>query len=1508
MPTSRRLPRNALLPCDIARRFTNRPTLFEVAASLLLEQWPTYGLDTSLDPLDLHLASFGPVDGLAYVRPLYQLLVERFCLRTSLNMTPGQDVVCREQRIEPEQPVPIDLARLEALVNDCGPLLLDSFGQAIVDFWCEADSKGETPWSWFASHLQALLGIALGQADASAQPADAKALLQALSEGPAELDDLLELNTTHGITVQTLVSNFSADWQLDPHLASALLFERGEAPGRAPFTLLFTAVGRLLSFPSRARLLESITQHWPALLAKSPPSVKLGTPDRQLFQAQAVNLLMQQLEGIEIAATAFHTQGSAQQLANALDHLTSLTHLCSVEDPVSHASLSEQLPSWVRQGEPRALIVYSSMLTEVARSTSDADGKSWLDGVPSAQVFACERLASLIHRDHPQSTLDPASIRVINHQTTATAIPSAGQVISEGTTIPVTFTLPQLAIANLGLLKPGRVSLESVDGQPIPAWLDTSALRGLITEADIGATYPKRLRELLLDDPQARANRERLLADQLHSQLPAQVMKSYLKDEQPSLQAIVALEHVFAPMADEHGNWVLRPLGLLRTMDATPDHPLNAWLIENDGSISASCLLYRPLHREPIVEFADRLALLVAISEPGDLQNDILHRLAQEDRRIYDHGGFKEPHLFRPLDDDWAVPLFTPAPVTLSREAAISDPAQAIYKACVEETLSNFKAQSTSSEATRWQRWEELGWLLLNSVLPFVEGPFAEAAWLVQMETAFARLVDAREQAQPGDRTGDWIELLVNVAFLIFNHAMQRLELEHPLDAAVPLGPLPPLEPAPVVITSTAEAQIDFSWSQPSLKLDKPQTEALAALQATLSPAALGSPIPAGPIGGLYLSADQLWALIEGKVFKVQLDTLTDQVRIVGAADDRTPGPWLRRDEAGRWQLDLRLRLRGGMPPSKRIARLQEERKKKTEALSNRVLHDSKSIVEQIPGIKKIRTLGQRSDDTRVLRSCLEKLQAFEAFVAEHIQRLHNLNVQTPVNDYKTKRAGTLFQQLDCQLHIRELLMRLFKPERIHLLQMVEHQTEATSEDEAILARRLSTLTTLVDSLFDNASAFEQSLEQLRKLASPSLPKIMEMLDKVERQKGSWTPLYWRFMRIETSVNRMTLVQMDESAVFWLDRTWDSIELAIGQRLQLGKRASASDEVKRRLLENIAQHLATAQRRLLILHQCFEPAAAPAPLKQLRTDINDMSTGVAGELAEYPDLPQRSTVTQLSRQLPGLIETRDDGLLLGQPRADDASIVDIPGAQEGSVTRSYKREHERWVAVEVQPAKTASQSPGKFKALLKESARLLAGARKDLGLMQSARANSYLPVDIEDILLQHRAGLERHRAAIELRLTRDNETDEGTAEGDAALNIKAIEDMSATLAGQAVEQRARVALLQKPRMGELSVLLDNQQVAIHSTGPRRPLAKVAGRTDDYLEEFAIRHAGIDLWYAHFHYSGMEAAQTAYTAGHLKTAEQRYAQGPFSKDAAGHEVAVHRSPIDLASAKQYFFAS
>jgi hypothetical protein len=64
-----------------------------------------------------------------------------------------------------------------------------------------------------------------------------------------------------------------------------------------------------------------------------------------------------------------------------------------------------------------------------------------------------------------------------------------------------------------------------------------------------------------------------------------------------------------------------------------------------------------------------------------------------------------------------------------------------------------------------------------------------------------------------------------------------------------------------------------------------------------------------------------------------------------------------------------------------------------------------------------------------------------------------------------------------------------------------------------------------------------------------------------------------------------------------------------------------------------------------------------------------------------------------------------------------------------------------------------------------------------------------------------------------------------------------------------------------------------------------------------------------LWYAHFHYSGINDPVTAFNAAHLKTVEQRRLGGRFDPRTTGNQelIAIYRGEINRAQAAALFFS-
>ncbi|WP_252091927.1 hypothetical protein [Pseudomonas sp. MWU13-3659] len=1497
------------LDCKVAKRFSDRPTLLDVADDILREQWQQRQLSDAHDPLSLLLVSEQAQPGAPWVRSLSQALVERYCQRATLNLTIDEDFLTTRPDADPAWKADIDLHAVEELVNEAGPLLLDRYLQQLVAYWSRYDSTGQTPWDWYSGYLREQLLKAQGKA--ANLPGFARAILRLVHDHPAS-DQRGTWSNTKGVKALNMGLDLSACDKLDADLASAVLIEHDDGDPQRQLTLLCTLTGRLLRFESRQALLEALNQSWPLSLNNGPRQVEIAASTDSVFEVQALGLLNQLLRLIEHRAGRYHSRLDAIAMGRDLDRLTSLIDLCDEVEIAQRRSLSEQLPEWLRDAQSHSLLQYSELLIDVAEQYRDTQGQFWLDGIDDAVTFANRQLVTRMTSDHPDLAFKPEDVVVTNYQTTATALAGQDNLITSGEITPVDYTLAQLAIGNVGLLKPGRVVLSSTTKDALPDWMDEAYLRRLVAELDIASTYPAMLRARLLDDPQRRQQRQRLLGDQLQAQLPALAMELYLRGKLPDPAWASHIAQVFAPGPHQGTtHWILRPLGFIKAPGSSPDHPLNTWLIEPETPGTEGCLLYRPLHQEPLLHFNDRMALFTALSSAGDLQDDLLQRLPAEDRRFYKHGGFLEPHLFQPLDDTSAVPWWTPAPVALSVEPAVASVGKALYDGCVSESIQRFAAQSTTTAQTRWNSWKALGWLLFNTLLPLAGSTLGKVAWLAQMEVALAEFVESDAQQNPTRHELALVNLLVNIALLLFSHSIFRLHLEQgqvpavPAEAPSPVNPEPSL-PLPTV-TQTPGTQLEFTWARPGRTLSASQRTTLETLQATVTLNTLGEPIPAGTLQGLYLQGTRTFTVLDSKVYQVEL-VLPQKLRIIG--QDLTPGPWLRRDEVGRWQLDLRLGLKGGMPLSAQIQKMRLEKEDALRVANEAIKADKPLLTGKIQEFSTIDKLAKTTLDDGNLARCLGKLQALSQFWTTHIEHLKARNAMQPVKEFKKVHAFALYQDGSCLHLTRTLLQKRYQPNREQLLHIAKQQLrsgeELTRADIRIATQRLDALTPLLEQMIANNTLLRQRQEELARLASQRHPDIVKWRDLMAVPAATaQQELILRFLHLESLLNRLTLVHgLSSEAAYWRDRFWSNFQLGIVQRSKLYKLVDNEQELTVRLLRSIQGQFQAASRQLGNLAEMIQGDAAQHTLRRLQDELEQVQTLIAQDLANLPDYPPVSTLKQLGNKVPGLIETTEHGLLLSDPRADDANTVDIPGPDNKTPGQTYHLKEGEWI--EVGPAPTPNLPSGlSLKRLLKDSDGLTAEATREVERLRRA-SERYLPVEVEESVLHLRDRVLAMVDGIEERLTADNETDEARQGKDAEGVAKGLRELAGTLTTQATQLRIEAAIAQKPRMGEVQFLLEKGEVRIAVVGARTRLAKVKGRPADFIDEYSISHADQVLWYAHFHYPALDTAKADFTAGHLKTAAQRHAAGGRYTDAHGKEVDVYRAPITAAAAKRYFF--
>nr|NLU59963.1 hypothetical protein [Pseudomonas sp. BIGb0427] len=316
--------------------------------------------------------------------------------------------------------------------------------------------------------------------------------------------------------------------------------------------------------------------------------------------------------------------------------------LCTAEELERQNKIALLLPAWLLDSE--LAIRYSTLLIDQAQSHKTAGGKTWRDDIDTAEAFACKVLDARSRRITPAQALTP---RRVDQQSPGhrQRHPGQGSLITDGAIKVVSFSLAQLAIDNLGVLAAGTVRVHLVNGARLPEWMNEHYVRSLVRELDMGAMCPQTLQQQLLDEPAQFQTRQTLFCTQLKTQLPLLALELHLRDKRLSLTACQAVDALFG--LTEPGIWVLRPLALLRSTGATGDTLLNAWLIETSDVRQGPCVLYRPLHSEPLLEFHDRIALFDAFASSGPLQDDLLERLPEHTRPIYANGGLREPHIHR---------------------------------------------------------------------------------------------------------------------------------------------------------------------------------------------------------------------------------------------------------------------------------------------------------------------------------------------------------------------------------------------------------------------------------------------------------------------------------------------------------------------------------------------------------------------------------------------------------------------------------------------------------------------------------------------------------------------------------------------------------------------------------------------------------------------------------------------------------------------------------------------
>ena len=607
-----------------------------------------------------------------------------------------------------------------------------------------------------------------------------------------------------------------------------------------------------------------------------------------------------------------------------------------IEGYTAQSAASITPPAGILWASPGDSFAYQCALFELALAQARSQGAAALDGVLDLRSYASQRLRTQLLADHPvDANYFPDDLNLTI--TIAKGMPGgagAGVGGGGGVVETRTMTLTEFAIGNLSSLPGALTAVEHRDGQRIMPWMTPAYVKSLVEQVDIGGHYPNYVAQKL-DDPDTREQRVTCFAREWRCSLLFSALVAKLGGtlSEAGLQCVV--DYCRGDVDRDLPAITLMPLAFKREPSAS-ESDLASGMYVLFSVQPALVLLYRPLYgSSSIMEFASLEALMVAIRQQGTLQDSVLDWLTPKARSVYDHGGFNEPPLARPILDTSLLPE-SPQPASLATQFWRTDVDAKFYKSNRDLLIELADRQTVSNAESRWAILSKGGWLLFEVVASVLRGPVGAVIWLVQAILGLKNDLSALSQGSAFERSAAVVDLLLNLGMVLLHSRLPQRDIPV-ADRLTDVSGLnglaaprldfvrgePALEQGIVgVAGSLAERsalQLDFSWrGRQGLNLLAPvQREALQAMRSAVSLNGL-NPLESGAGRGLYSIDDRYYVALAGDTYAVQLGI--DGVRVVDMHGH--PGPWLV-FEQGAWRVDAALRLRGGMPKNRR--QIQEE-------------------------------------------------------------------------------------------------------------------------------------------------------------------------------------------------------------------------------------------------------------------------------------------------------------------------------------------------------------------------------------------------------------------------------------------------------------------------------------------------------------------------------------------------------------------------------------------------------
>lgn len=1541
---------------NVSQPFADRPT-FEQVAQRLLEQaintkYPTLNIDLSKTQLaspDMNARTW-------HFQPFMPRVLDYLALGTPIDFSSQGSYDCYLSDDAPRR-LQADDARLDIkVIEDCLSELPWTvpigLADALIRYWntdIDRAPQGESGsrinrWQWLSDALKNMLHVhGLQQAGLSEPERGA-------------LDQVVRWPDRD----QRFKQNASPVYVY--HLESIITqgVTRTVLPSSGILMLHYTRDGLviLLSKPgSTVQSFESIQafdSHWSAQIAKRY-AVDTVTCQRHeisgdAFDIQAAMILEQQLA--DLRTVKLPARIGLPNLKALYDELSDPTHYLGDVPrlaPQASTQLEPLLPEWLKKAslaDRTKFQRYSLALASVKKR--DQDRTHFRD----IKTFTADALLARMEKINDSSPTKALPSHFQPDDVELIFTVSAGFPGTAGISEKRTMSLTRLAIDNLVARPSGHLKLSHRQGRTLPAWLTPDLITrrgGLVEQVDIGTTYPRYLQdELLSDSPQAQ-DYQRMFAEQIPAQLPLEALQQMLDNKNGmTRQGLRLIEAVLQPDAESRQVGgravVIRHLAFLRKPQARPDVVTNMFIVEAQDAQTGPHLLYRPLYAPSLLEFATRQAMLQAIASAGDLQGSVLTWMSDTARPVYANGGFAEPHIVHFFQgDEFSVPE-RPAPATLAIDSNEDELLQYLRNGKLMEYLYGCNARALISQADRnsvsnsESRWAVLlkgGSLLFNTLLfPLLRGPAMASVWLWSLMASASQDIPALNSEDPATREQAAVDFLVNLAMLVSQfHAIRapsrplvsaetkNQAMQPPAKRIVaeqwPAPASPEILEAPIALPGAEGpgSNFDFSFASARHRLTSEQRTRLYSKQVP-RPARLPEPINYGPLTGLYVIDHKWHALVEERLYRVTPEA-DGSVMIVDPQSPSQMGPLLQSDDRGNWSVDLRLRLRGGMP--KRITeqrRLNAQRKKK-------LLNDLKTVMAQEAEQQRAQDIAQnvmtrmeegsayteeqRASKRKIFHDLLKEQIDKYVGLLDSVPERKRLNIDLPSADIRNLMENVINNARKAFLMV-EMDGRALH--RANPQFMGKHAERAAASDTKGYLAFLQATCEINDLAIHWLELKDKYLEELLNLDSVGA----QAFDRLTRDRPLNERSSTSTKAMQLAILPLLTIKHPESD---LPDSLYRIIKPLGEQIRSHsdfKQYQLSTTEQFQVLESLTEHYGEALDALhgmkALYFDDLNESYFDRLLKLLDGLYQDASQKLAAEIKPEPTphvSPPKRPEASHERFKKKVIKTRKNGVLIGDLKPAGTTlgieVVELRSEVDNQVLSTYSRHDDVWDPVDIrQPTPVPAPRTRPVGAIKGDARKLLGQLEKRLQHAEGYKKLCRHPQEIEEIMNNEAS---RFRAlSDELDRAFTASTTPRTA-ADETLGQQ-LADAISKLTARGAALRTELSLLLPPTDGNLRYLFEKNLIQVAKLGERKALK---GTRQDFLQEYAINDRnGFPLWYAHFHYEKADTPKTDYSVAHLKTKDQRrehYHSLLAKADSPYAVVNVHRGQLGRPLAQSRF---